>query len=118
MRNVKSDVAFFIGNDTLDTEPIEIRENGERHKNTGEDNGAARNYHNNIINFASPKRMLKEKSKKISNRFGSSKTLELRHSGSAQAMSLLNPEASSTNTVDGSCTSKKSKYSGKSKQIY
>ena len=118
MRNVKSDVAFFIGNDTLDTEPIEIPQNAEKSKNTDDENGTLRHYHNNIINFASPKRMLKEKSKKISNRFGSSRTIELGHSGSAQAMSLLNPEPSSTNTINGSCSSKKSKYSGKKYQMF
>lgn len=115
---MKSDVAFFIGNDTLDTEPLEIPENGTKPKNTDDEDGTIRHYHNNIINFASPKRVLKEKSKKISNRFGSSsQTLELGHSGSAQGMALLNPEPSSTNTLR-SCASKKSKYSGKQYQMF
>ena len=50
MRNVKSDVAFFIGNDTVETDPIEVLENGERHKNTEEENGFARIEHSDEMN--------------------------------------------------------------------
>ena len=64
MRNVQSDVAFFIGNDAMDTNPMDMPGSEEKGdsgiglngKNTG-------NYQSNIISFASPKHILKEQKK-------------------------------------------------------
>ena len=119
MRNVKSDVAFFIGNDTMDNN-VEVMEDDSERKlndstNSKNSNG---NYHGNIINFASPAKLLKDKKNKKCNRFGSINNFDLGHSESAQAMSLLHPDASSNHTIDESCSSsKKSKHSSKIAKI-
>ena len=118
MTNVKSDVAFFIGNDTVDTNPVDmpdtpIHVNEKEVNNKEESNGTLSNLQNNIINFATPKPKGTGKKRSLSSRFGSSKTMEFGHSESTQTMSLLNPSASSTNTISDGGTSKKSRYSGK-----
>ena len=118
IRNVKSDVAFYIGNDVMgnntpteDVTDARIYSGKEDNQtNNSVSNGTDGNYQNNILSFASSKQMLKEKKKRVNNRFGNS-NLELGHSESAQAMSLLShQDASSTNTL--SSNSKKSRSSG------
>ena len=117
MRNVKSDVAFFIGNDTMDNNMEALGNETERKvNNTSNSNDTSGNYHSNIIHFSSPTKMLKDKKNKKSNRFGSFNNCDLGHSESAQAMSLLHPDAASTHTINESCSSsKKSRHSGKNK---
>ena len=122
MRNVKSDVAFFIGNDAMDNNVEDLGNEKERKNNkTSNSNGTSGNYHSNIINF-SPTKILKDKKNKKNNRFGSINNFDLEHSESAQAMSLLHPDAStqaSNHTIDESCSSsKKSRHSGKEKAKY
>ena len=63
MRNVKSDVAFFIGNDTMDNNVEVMEDDSERkHNDSTNSKNSAGNYHGNIINFASPAKLLKEAS--------------------------------------------------------
>ena len=119
MRNVKSDVAFFIGNDTVDTNqletldtefPVHIKEN----RNKENSNGPVSHFYSNIIDFTIPKEKGKQKNNIMSNRSESSKTLDLGHTECAQTISLLDPRTSCTTNGSESGTLKKSRYSGKS----
>ena len=102
-----------MGNNTPTEDVVDARiysGKEDNQTNNSVSNGTDGNYQNNILSFASSKQMLKEKKKRVNNRFGNS-NLELGHSESAQAMSLLShQDASSTNTL--SSNSKKSRSSG------
>ena len=121
MRNVQSDVAFFVGCDSMDNN-VEtlIEENDTKHNNSVDNsNNSNGNYHGNIINFSSPTKLLKDKRNKKGSRFGSINNFDLGHSESAQAMSLLHHDATSTNTIAESCSSsKKSKHSSKKDIVF
>ena len=116
MRNVQSDVAFFIGNDATDTNHMDLSGAAEEKGDSGiglNSKHTGHNYQHNIISFASPKHILKEQKQQLAKRFGSSKAMERSQSESAQARSpLVNPDVSSTNTICGSLNSNKSPNSG------
>ena len=121
MRNVQSDVAFFVGCDSMDNNVETLIEDNEiKHNNSADNsNNSNGNYHGNIINFSSPAKILKDKRNKKTSRFGSINNFDLGHSESAQAMSLLHHDATSTNTIAESCSSsKKSKHSSKKDMIF
>ena len=121
MRNVQSDVAFFVGCDSMDNNVETLIEDNEiKHNNSADNsNNSNGNYHGNIINFSSPAKILKDKRNKKTSRFGSINNFDLGHSESAQAMSLLHHDATSTNTIAESCSSsKKSKHSSKKIMIF